>query len=138
MARRADHFTFPETLGYAAETHEWARLEGDLCTVGISDYAQHEIGDVVYVELPEVGTQVRAGKEFGVVESVKSAFDLYAPMSGEVVEVNHTLDENPELVNKDCYGAGWMIRVRVLDPREFERLCSAEAYRRAIETAEGS
>jgi len=135
MTRDAYNLTFPETLGYAPETHEWARLEGDLCTVGISDYAQHEIGDVVYVELPEVGTQVTAEREFGVIESVKSAFDLYAPMSGEVVEVNSALEEHPELVNEDCYGAGWMIRIRVVDPDEFQRLLSADAYRASLANA---
>lgn len=135
MTRGADDRSFPDTLGYVAETHEWARLDGDICTVGISDYAQHEIGDVVYVELPEVGSELTAESEFGVIESVKSAFDLYAPMSGEVVETNEALDENPELVNEDCYGAGWMIRIRVSDPDEFQRLLSSDAYRAAIENA---
>jgi glycine cleavage system H protein len=135
MTRGADDLTFPETLGYVPETHEWAHLDGNICTVGISDYAQREIGDVVYVELPEVGSHVTAESEFGVIESVKSAFDLYAPMSGEVIEVNGALDEHPELVNEDCYGSGWMIRIRVTDAGEFKRLLSANDYREAIENA---
>jgi glycine cleavage system H protein len=124
---------FPEDVRYAAETHEWARHDGAICTVGISDYAQHEIGDVVYVELPEVGTAVEAGREFGVIESVKAAFDLYAPMSGDVTEINRVLETRPELVNEDPYGEGWMIRIRASAPDELDVLLDAAAYRRAVE-----
>ena len=128
-----DKVSFPDDLRYLAETHEWARLEGEICTVGITDYAQQEIGDVVYVELPEVGEVIDAGGEFGVIESVKSAFDLCSPMGGEIVEVNASLEERPELVNEDPYGAGWMIRLRVSDPSEYEALADAASYRRTIE-----
>ncbi|GIX07093.1 MAG: glycine cleavage system H protein [Candidatus Poribacteria bacterium] len=124
---------FPEDCRFLPETHEWARLEGQIATIGISDYAQHEIGDVVYVELPEVGEQLQAEQEFGVIESVKSAFDLYAPLSGEVVEVNTALEEHPEWVNEDPYGQGWMVRIRVSNPEEWERLADAETYRRSVE-----
>lgn len=125
----------PADLLYTDE-HEWVRLEGDIAVVGITDYAQHELGDVVYVELPEVGTTVEQGEPFGVVESVKAASDLYAPVSGEVVEVNTALEDAPELVNNDPYGEGWMIKVRPSDWEvEKANLLDAEAYRRLIEEA---
>lgn len=125
----------PADLLYTDE-HEWVRLEGDIAVVGITDYAQHELGDVVYVELPEVGTTVEQGKPFGVVESVKAASDLYAPVSGEVVEINTALEDAPELVNNDPYGEGWMIKVRPTDwEGEKANLLDAEAYRRLIEEA---
>jgi len=123
----------PADLLYTEE-HEWVRLEGDVAVVGITDYAQHELGDVVYVELPEVGSTVEQGKPFGVVESVKAASDLYAPVSGEVVEVNTALEDAPELVNNDPYGEGWMIKVRPSNwEAEKANLLDAEAYRRLIE-----
>lgn len=123
----------PADLLYTDE-HEWVRLEGDVAVVGITDYAQHELGDVVYVELPEVGSTVEQGKPFGVVESVKAASDLYAPVSGEVVEVNTALEDAPELVNNDPYGEGWMIKVRPSNwEAEKANLLDAEAYRRLIE-----
>lgn len=125
--------SYPNDLGYVGETHEWARLDGDVCTIGISDYAQHEIGDVVFVELPEVGEEVSAQGDFGVIESVKSAFDVFAPVSGEVVEVNKELETRPELVNQDPYDRGWMIRVRVSDASEFKGLLNAVDYRTAVE-----
>lgn len=134
MSTDTSDLSFPEELGYLGETHEYTRLEGDIATFGISDYAQHEIGDVVYVELPEVGTAVQAGKPFGVIESVKSAFDLIAGMSGKVIEINAALEETPELVNDDPYGEGWMVRVRMSHPDEFSKLLNADAYREAIES----
>ena len=133
MVTDFDAWGFPEDLRYVAETHEWARMDGDICTVGISDYAQHEIGDVVYVEAPEIGDAIDANGEFGVIESVKSAFDLYSPMAGEVIEVNETLEEQPELVNEDPYGAGWMIKLRVEDVASFDALAAAAAYRQAVQ-----
>ena len=133
MVTDFDALAFPEELRYVAATHEWARLEGDICTVGISDYAQHEIGDVVYVEAPEVGDAIEQDGEFGVIESVKSAFDLYSPLAGEVTEVNSALDEQPELVNEDPYGAGWMVKIRVTDAGPFDGLLDAEAYRSAVQ-----
>lgn len=111
------------------EEHEWAKQEGDLVVIGITDYAQHELGDVVYVELPEVGDTIEKGRPFGVVESVKAASDLYAPISGEVVEINAALDASPELVNQDPYGEGWMIKVRPSNwDEESATLMDADAY----------
>src|SRR6476469_5554676 len=101
----------PNDRKYTNE-HEWVRLQGDTAEVGITEYAQAELGDVVYVELPAPGTQVKQGETFGVVESVKAASDLYAPLSGEVLEANATLQDTPELVNTEPYGGGWMLKVR--------------------------
>ena len=126
---------FPADLKYM-ESHEWARCEGDIVDVGVSDYAQAEIQDVVYVELPEVGTTVEQHKAFGVIESVKAAFDLNAPVSGEVVEINEELEDAPELVNEAPYGAGWMIKIRLSDSSELGELMSASEYQVMIETEE--
>jgi glycine cleavage system H protein len=123
----------PSDLKYTNE-HEWARIEGDVVTVGITDFAQNQLGDVVYVELPKVGAQVRVLAPFGVVESVKTASDLFSPVSGEVVEVNQALADQPELVNSSPYGQAWMIKVRIANPSELEQLLSAEDYAR--QTAE--
>lgn len=117
----------PAELKYAA-SHEWARLEGDVVTVGISDHAQDALGDLVYVELPEVGAQVAAGDEAGVVESVKAASDIYAPVSGEIVAVNEALVDTPETVNSDPYGAGWLYKIKAADVSEIDKLLSADAY----------
>ena len=133
MASETGNLAYPGDLGYVGETHEWARLDGDVCTVGISDYAQHEIGDVVFVELPDVGDAVAADGDFGVIESVKSAFDVFSPISGEVVEVNSELETRPELLNEDPYDGGWMIRIRMGDPAELGRLMNATEYRAAVE-----
>jgi glycine cleavage system H protein len=108
-------------------------LEGDLATIGITDYAQKELGDVVFVELPSVGQQLDAADELGSIESVKAVSELFSPMSGEVVEVNEALSDKPELVNTDPYGDGWMIRVRVSDPTEIDELMTAEEYDEYIE-----
>ena len=108
--------------------HEWVRLEGDVAVVGITDYAQSELGDVVFVELPAGGTTVTQGESFGVVESVKAASDLYAPVSGEVLEANPALQDAPELVNQQPYGGGWMLKVRPSDRRELDNLLDAAAY----------
>ena len=117
----------PAELKYSKD-HEWARIEGDIATVGITDYAQNELGDIVYVELPEVGTQVEQGKSFGTVEAVKAVSDLFAPLSGEVVAVNEKLNDSPELVNQDPYGEGWMIKIKMSNPDEVEQLLSKEDY----------
>jgi len=117
----------PAELKYAA-SHEWARLEGDVVTVGITDHAQDALGDLVYVELPDVGKQVKAGDEAGVVESVKAASDIYAPVSGEIIEVNETLVDTPEMVNSEPYSGGWLYRIRIRDAAELERLLDADAY----------
>ncbi|TYO96352.1 glycine cleavage system H protein [Geothermobacter ehrlichii] len=118
---------FPEELKYTEE-HEWVLVEDDIVTVGITDFAQDALGDVVFVELPEVGAQVDAGKPFGVVESVKAVSDIYAPVSGEVVEVNEELPDTPELVNTSPYEDGWMIKIRLSDPSELDNLLEADAY----------
>lgn len=118
---------FPEELKYTEE-HEWVMVEDDIVTVGITDFAQDALGDVVFVELPEVGAQVEAGKPFGVVESVKAVSDIYAPVSGEVIEVNEELPDAPELVNTSPYEDGWMIKIRMSDPAELDKLLEADAY----------
>lgn len=117
----------PAELKYAA-SHEWARLEGDVVTVGITDHAQDALGDLVYVELPDVGKQVTAGDEAGVVESVKAASDIYAPVSGEIIEVNEALVDAPEIVNSEPYSGGWLYRIRISDAAELDRLLDADTY----------
>jgi len=125
-------YTFKEDRRYT-KTHEWALLEGDVATVGISDYAQHALSDVVYVELPEIGRQVEQGEAVAVVESVKAAEDVYAPLSGEIVAVNEDLPDNPEWVNEDPYGKGWFFRIKVANPSEYEQLLDAAAYEKVVE-----
>lgn len=121
----------PEELKYA-KTHEWIRLEGDVAIVGITDHAQSELGDVVYVDLPNVGRVLKAGDSFGSVESVKTVSDVYAPVSGEVVEVNEALGSQSELVNEDPYDRGYMIKIRVENPAEANALLSASDYTASI------
>ena len=113
--------------------HEWVRLDGDLAVVGITDYAQSQLGDVVYVELPEIGRRVEQGKEAAVVESVKAASEVYAPVSGEVAEVNEALTANPAMVNADPMGDGWFLKLRLDDPKQLDGLMDEEAYRRLVE-----
>ena len=110
-----------------AESHEWVKLEGDIATIGISDYAQHALGDIVYVDMPEVGDEVEAGEVFGAVESVKAASDLYSPVSGEVVEVNEALEDSPELINADAF-ENWIMKVKVSDASAVDALMDAAAY----------
>lgn len=117
----------PQDLRYTAE-HEWAKSEGALVRVGITDHAQEKLGDVVYVELPKAGSSLTAGKPFGAVESVKAVSELFAPVSGEVTAVNAALENSPELVNSDPYGAGWMLLVRPVAPQDVEGLLAADAY----------
>jgi len=117
----------PADRRYTAE-HEWIKPEGEHYVVGITAFAQDQLGDIVYIELPKVGDQLEAGKAFGVIESVKTASDLYAPVSGEVVEVNGELVDQPQSVNDDPYGRGWMVKVRTAEPDDVERLLSAEQY----------
>jgi glycine cleavage system H protein len=114
----------PKNLQYA-KSHEWVRLEGDIAVVGITDHAQHELTDIVYVELPEVGARIEAGKECAVVESVKAASDIYAPVTGDVVAINEELTSAPELVNDDPYGKGWMFKVKL---GELGELLNADDY----------
>ena len=117
----------PDDRRYTRE-HEWAKVEGDRARIGITAFAQEQLGDVVFVELPKVGARVSAMKTFGVVESVKAVSDLFAPVSGEVVEANAALAKKPEVVNADPYGDGWMVVVRLADPREIEGLMTAADY----------
>ena len=116
---------------YYAESHEYVRVEGEYGYVGITDYAQHELGNVVYVDMPDVDDEVEAGNDFGAVESVKAASDLISPVSGTVVEINEALADQPELVNADPY-ANWIIKVKLSDASEVENLMDAEAYKAAI------
>jgi glycine cleavage system H protein len=122
----------PGELEYT-KTHEWVKRDGDVATVGITDHAQDELGDVVFIELPEEGATFEAGDSFGTIESVKAVSDLYAPVGGEVVEVNETLNDSPERVNEDPYGGGWMIRLRISGEGE---LLSADEYERLLEEEE--
>lgn len=115
-----------DNLRYA-ESHEWVKVDGDIATVGISDYAQHALGNIVYVDMPEVGDEVAAGEDFGAVESVKAASDLLSPVSGEVVEVNEELEDTPEAINNDAY-ANWIIKVKISDPSELDNLLDAAGY----------
>jgi len=123
--------TFPENLKYTKD-HEWLRLEGDIGVVGITDYAQGELGDVVFVELPARGKQLRQAETFGTVEAVKAVSDLYAPISGEVIEVNPELEHTSELVNKEPYDRGWMIKIRMKDKNEAGGLLDVKEYRELI------
>jgi glycine cleavage system H protein len=124
----------PQDLRYTKE-HEWVRLEGDVATVGITDYAAHELGDVVFVELPEVGRKVAQLSPVGVIESVKAVSDLFAPLSGEVVETNPDLTGKPELLNTDPFGAGWMLRIAVSDKSQLAALLDAAGYDALISEA---
>ena len=123
----------PEDNRYA-KSHEYVHVEGDTALLGITDYAQKELGDVVYVDLPTVGTQVELGEEFGSIESVIAVSELFSPISGEVVEVNEALAEKPDLVNTDPYGDGWMIRVKLRDASEVDELMTAEDYDDYVKT----
>jgi glycine cleavage system H protein len=113
-------------------SHEWVLVEGNVATIGVSDHAQELLGDLVYVELPEQGSTIAAGDSVGVIESVKAASDTYAPVSGEVIEVNDELEGAPESINNDAYGDGWMYKVAMEDPEEVESLLDAEAYTEVI------
>ena len=118
----------PQGLSYVS-SHEWIRNEGDgIVTIGVTDFAQEQLGDVVFVELPDVGAELMSEDEFGVIESVKAASDLFAPVSGEVIAVNEQLDDDPELVNSDPYGDAWLLQIRLSHPEELEHLLDAEAY----------
>ena len=121
----------PDNLKYTEE-HEWIAVEGDIATVGVTDYAQGELGDLVFIELPEVEDQVTFGESFGTVEAVKAVSDLFAPLSGSVAEINELLADDPEIVNKDPYGEGWMIKIKISDADELTALLSAESYKELI------
>ncbi|MBV8066605.1 MAG: glycine cleavage system protein GcvH [Candidatus Eremiobacteraeota bacterium] len=119
--------TQPSDLLFSKE-HEWVRLDGESATIGITDYAQNALGDIVYVELPKVGSQIEQFANVGVIESVKAVSDLFTPTSGEVIEVNEALEDDPAAVNRDPYGAGWLIKVRLSNPDESKRLLSPAEY----------
>jgi len=120
------------------ETHEWARKEGDEVVIGITDYAQSTLSDIVYVELPEVGDTLNKGDQFGVVESVKAAADVYIPMSGKVVAVNTALEDAPEAVNEDAFGEGWMLRISPANPAQWDELLDAAAYQKVVDEEEAA
>lgn len=121
----------PADLKYTKE-HEWIKLDGDTATIGITDYAQGELGDIVYVEVETVGEELDADEVFGTVEAVKTVSDLYMPLAGEVLEMNEGLDTDPEAVNRDPYGEGWMVKVKVADASDLDSLLSADAYKELV------
>jgi glycine cleavage system H protein len=124
---------YSDELRYTKE-HEWVKLEGNLGTIGITDHAQKELGDIVYVELPKIGTQVEQGKSLGSVESVKAVSDIYSPVTGEVVEVNESLAEAPEKINEDPHGEAWLVKIRLSDPGQVRDLMPAAEYESYIAT----
>lgn len=123
--------TFPENLKYTND-HEWIRVEGEFGWVGITDYAQGELGDIVFVELPSVGTKVQQGKSFGTIEAVKAVSDLFAPVSGEVLEINKEIQTAPDAINKDPYGKGWMIKMKLGNAAEVGSLLAIDAYKKLV------
>lgn len=122
----------PEKLLYTRD-HEWIAVENDVGTVGITDYAQHELGDVVFADLPHIGSKLKSSEAFGSVESVKAVSEVYSPVSGEVVEVNTSIVEKPELINQEPYGKGWMIKIRLSEPAELKQLLSASQYQSYVQ-----
>ena len=122
-----DELTFVQDVKYT-DDHEWAKLDGDVATIGISDYAQDQLGDIVFVELPETGSSFDKGEEFGTVESVKAVSELYMPLGGEIVEINPELEDAPEQVNSDPYGGGWMLKIKISDTADFDALMDKAAY----------
>jgi glycine cleavage system H protein len=124
--------TYPQDRRYTKE-HEWVRAEGDVGVVGITDHAQHELGDIVYVDLPKIGAHVEQGKSLGSVESVKAVSDIYSPVSGEVTEINEALAQSPEKLNQDPHGAAWLVKIRMSAPDELKKLLSAADYQAYVE-----
>jgi glycine cleavage system H protein len=127
--------TYPEDLRYHAE-HDWARIDGEVATFGVTWYAQDALGEVVFYEPPEVGKDVKKDEAYAEVESVKAVSDVYAPLSGEVTEVNPAITENPEKINQDPYGEGWMVKVKLSDPSEADQLMDAAAYKALLEDSD--
>ena len=121
----------PSDLKYTKD-HEWVKVNGDIATVGITDYAQSELGDVVYVELPEEGAEVSMNETFGSIEAVKAVADIFSPVSGEIIEINEAIQDDPEKVNQDAYGAGWMVKISLSNPDELSQLMDAAAYEKHI------
>jgi len=126
---------FPADLKYAP-THEWVRMDGDMATVGISDYAQHKLGDIVYVELPAIGVVLEKGSVAGEIESVKAVSELFFPLTGEVIEINENIADNPAFVNSSPYGEGWIMKIKISNPDEIKNLLSVERYQEMIEKEE--
>ena len=122
---------FPDELRYTKD-HEWVRIEGDEAVVGITDFAQRELGDIVYVDIATAGQELEAGSVFGTVEAVKTVSDLYLPVAGTITEVNEKLNNNPEVVNSDPYGEGWMVRIKISNPSDVETLMDASAYENVV------
>lgn len=129
-------YQIPSDIKYTKD-HEWVRLEGKTAVVGITDYAQNELSDIVYLELPELGTTVKQGDTLGTIEAVKTVADLYSPLSGKVTEVNDALSDDPSIVNRDPYGEGWMVKLELTDPGEWDKLLSSEEYRDLLKEEEG-
>jgi glycine cleavage system H protein len=121
---------------FFAESHEWIKIEGDMGTVGVSDFAQKQLGDVVYIELPETGAKFDFHQSFGVIESVKAVSDIYSPVAGEVIEVNSGLNDSPELLNEDPHGNGWIMKIKVKDKSELQKLMSISDYEKYLESQE--
>ena len=121
----------PAELKYTKD-HEWVKLEGDIATVGVTDFAQGELGDVVYVEVERLGENLEAEEVFGTIEAVKTVSDLFMPLSGEVLEINEAIEDEPEIVNEDAYGKGWMIKIKVSDSAKYDSLLSAEEYKALV------
>lgn len=122
---------FPEDLKYTKD-HEWIRVEGNIGTIGITDHAQSELGDVVFVDIPSDITEITVGEAFGTIEAVKTVADVYAPVSGKVLEINSAVNDNPEVVNKDPYGEGWLIKIEITNPEELNNLLDVNAYKQLI------
>jgi glycine cleavage system H protein len=122
---------FPENVKYTAD-HEWIRVEGQFGWIGITDYAQSELGDIVYIEIPAVGTKLEKGKSFGTIEAVKAVSDLFAPVTGDLVEVNPEMKDHPDVVNKDPYSEGWMIKIKIADPAQLDTLLDVQAYKTLV------
>lgn len=123
---------FPKDLLFT-EDHEYARVEGDVVIIGVSEYAQEQLGDITYIEMPQVGDSFKKGDSLGVIEAVKAASDIYSPVSGEVIEVNNDLEDTPELVNQDCYGKGWIVKLKMTNKSELSEMLDTEAYKSHVE-----
>lgn len=121
----------PSDLKYTKE-HEWVRVEGDVATIGITDYAQGELGDIVFVELPDIGAEVKQLGRFGTIEAVKAVSDLFSPVSGKVIDINKGLDDDPMVINRDPYGGGWIIKVKVMSSGELAQLLGADGYKKIV------
>lgn len=121
----------PAELKYTKE-HEWVKMEGNVAVIGITDYAQSELGDIVFIELPEIGDEIVQAKPFGVIEAVKAVSDMFAPVSGKVTAINDSLDDNPMVINQDPYGEGWMLKIELSDMEEIDKLLDADSYKKII------